>query len=167
MKVLAVDPGNVKSAFALYDSSANELLTFGKQSNANVRAYLVEASMFGLAEVLVIEFPRPRGQPMYYQLVDTIFWIGRFVEAYAERWEPCDRKDVKMCLCGNTKANDSQIRMAVINRFKGVLPIGGGKVPEIGNTKQQGPLYGVSRDIWQALAVAITYANGGCVTRFF
>ena len=66
------------------------------------------------------------------------------------------RKDVKMHLCGSMRAKDTNIRQAIIDRYPAS---GGGKCPQIGTKKEPGPLYGVSKDIWSALAVAITYSE--------
>ena len=93
---------------------------------------------------------------MYTQLVDTIIWIGVFAGIWGgkESFAPIDRKDVKMHLCGNTRATDSNIRAAILSLYPAT---GGGKTGQIGTKKQPGPLYGVSKDIWAALAVALTY----------
>ena len=56
------------------------------------------------------------------------------------------RKDEKINLCGNMKAKDSNIRQALIDRF-GV----------VGTKKNPGWFYGVSKDVWQAIAVGVTY----------
>jgi hypothetical protein len=151
MIVLAIDPGSTDSAYVLFDSAAWRILEYGKSPNptllASIRWLVVKA------DALAIEYPAPRGQPLYTQLVDTIFWIGRFVEASGGAWYPVDRKDVKMHLCGNTKAGDSNIRAAVISRFTKA-----GRDP-VGKKKNPGPLYGISGDVWAALAVGVTFAE--------
>jgi hypothetical protein len=60
---------------------------------------------------------------------------------------------VKMHLCGNTRAKDGNIRQALLDRF------GPGKAIACGTKKQPGPLYGVSKDVWQALALAVTWSD--------
>lgn len=60
------------------------------------------------------------------------------------------RKDVKLHLCQSPRANDATIRQALIDKF-------GGKDAAIGNSKAKGPLYGITRDVWQALALAVTW----------
>jgi hypothetical protein len=62
------------------------------------------------------------------------------------------RREVKTNLCGSMKAKDGNVRQALIDRF-------GGKEKAIGKKKTPGPLYGFSADVWQALAVAITFAD--------
>lgn len=163
MKVLSIDPGNTKSAWLLYGIAYGDKLgvveAFGYEPNEELLPKLAELRLNGTA--LVIEYPQPRGQPMYTQLVDTIFWIGRFVQSAAPEgdWKPIDRKDIKMTLCGNTKAKDSNIRAALISRFGGAFVPGRGEVNPIGTKRNPGPLYGLSGDIWSALAVAVTYSE--------
>ena len=107
---------------------------------------------------LVIEYPKPRGQPMYTQLIDTIFWVGRYVEYVAPRpYFLMDRKDVKMILCGSTRSKDSNIRAAILSIYADIKPRGGGKIYQVGLKQSPGPLFGVSADVWQALGVALAY----------
>ena len=56
------------------------------------------------------------------------------------------RKDIKMNLCNTTRAKDSNIRQALIDRFG---------VP--GTKKSPGMMYGLHKDMIQAFAVAVTY----------
>jgi hypothetical protein len=56
------------------------------------------------------------------------------------------RKDEKMNLCHSMKAKDANIRQALIDRF-GV----------VGTKKSPGWFYGVSKDVWAAIAVGVTY----------
>ena len=81
---------------------------------------------------------------------ETCVWIGRFIEAWNGEWEYVYRKDVKMCLCGQTRAKDSNIRQAIMDRY------GSERSIAIGTKANPGPLYQVSKDIWAALGVAIT-----------
>ena len=165
--IMAVDPGNINSAYVIFDCAPYTPLVKDQCANAKMRER-IEYYRNGI-DTLLIEYPRPRGQPMYYQLVDTIFWVGRFVEAYGcngpDDYWLVDRKDVKMNMVGSTKATDANLRMACINRFRigpdSKWPLGGGKVPEVGIKSQRGPLYGFACDTWQALAIAISYVDGG------
>lgn len=159
MRVFAIDPGNTHSAFVLYDSAKGLIELFGYLPNPEFLDRLPELRSPG--EALAIEYPQPRGQPMYSQLVDTIFWIGRFVQAVAPYgdWTPVDRKDVKMTLCGGSNAKDPSVRAAVISRFEGRSVPGVPNPDPVGTKRAPGPLYGVSGDVWAALAVAITHAE--------
>ena len=59
---------------------------------------------------------------------------------------------MKLNLCGNPRAKDANIRQAIIDRF-------GGKAAAIGTKKNPGPLYGVSGDVWAAIAVGLTWQD--------
>jgi hypothetical protein len=61
------------------------------------------------------------------------------------------RRAVKLALCGDSRAKDANIRQALIDRF-------GGKDAAVGRKAAPGPLYGISRDVWSALAIAVTYS---------
>jgi hypothetical protein len=93
---------------------------------------------------------------------ETAEWSGRIREICGQHYQfwistyRVYRRDVKLHLCGNPRAKDSNIRQAIIDRYPAT---GGGKVPQIGTTKEQGPLFGFSKDRWAALGVALTLAE--------
>lgn len=58
------------------------------------------------------------------------------------------RKDVKMHFCNSMRAKDTNIRAALIDRFG-----------EPGTKKNPGILYGIKKDWWAALAVAVYAAD--------
>jgi hypothetical protein len=96
------------------------------------------------------------GMPVGATVFETCVWIGRFIEAWGDEFTKVYRKETKMHLCQTMRAKDSNIRQAIIDRYPAT---GGGKKPQIGTKAQPGPLYGVSKDVWAALAVAITFAE--------
>lgn len=100
---------------------------------------------------LAIEMIASYGMAVGSEVFDTCIWIGRFIQAWNGPYTQVFRKDVKMHLCGQTKAKDANVRQALIDRF------GPGKDKAIGTKKNPGPLYGISGDIWAALAVAVTH----------
>lgn len=160
MILCAIDPGNVQSAYVIFDSQEFKIIDFGLLENNELISNVLTKKDFSL---LVIEYPKPRGQPMYYQLVDTIFWIGRFVQVCVsdvlKEWIPIDRKDIKMHLTSSTKSKDTHIRSALIEKFF-ILEEGEYK-PAVGlrQTKVPLALKGISKDVWAALAVAVTYTE--------
>lgn len=153
--VLAIDPGSSDSAWVLCNGM--NIIAKAKEDNHEaIKSFNSILSEKDNVEI-VIEYPAPRGQPMYTQIVDTIFWIGMFVHATVGdkgKYTRIDRKDVKMHLCGNTKAKDGNVRAALLSRYPAS---GGGKIGQIGIKNNPGPLFGVSNDIWAALGVAITF----------
>lgn len=105
--------------------------------------------------LLAIEMVASYGMAVGKEVFETVRWIGRFQQAYhdPDAVHLVYRKDVKMHLCGTTKAKDPNVRQAIIDLFPAT---GGGKTPQIGTKSQPGPLYGVSSHAWPALGVAIT-----------
>jgi hypothetical protein len=147
MRVLAIDPGPVESAVVLVDGDI--VLWFDKASNSDL---LRKLATWRFSSHLVIEEIACYGMPVGKEVFDTVFWSGRFAQAFVESWSLLPRISVKMHLCHDSRAKDANIRQALIDRF-------GGKQRAIGTKKSPGPLYGISGDCWQALALAITWAE--------
>lgn len=144
--VLAVDPGNEETAFVVWDGV--RLVDFGKVANADAAARFRMISP--MTRKCVIEKIASYGMAVGESVFETCVWTGRFMEIYGpDRVERMPRLNVKMHLCHDSKAKDANIRQAIIDRF-------GGKM-SIGNKKSPGPLYGVSKDVWSALAIALTW----------
>ena len=103
-------------------------------------------------DVVVIEKIESYGMAVGAEVFDTVWWAGRFAEA-ASRVPVVmlPRPAVKLALCGDSRAKDANIRQALIDRFGGSNAVGRKAAP--------GPLYGISRDVWSALAIAVTYAD--------
>lgn len=155
MKVMAIDPGTTESAWVVWQGDPTQafgagLIDWGKQPNETVLAYLHDA----VWPALVIEQVASYGMPVGAEVFATVHWSGRFHEAAVMskfgRVDLMPRKDVKLHLCQSPRANDATIRQAIIDRF-------GGKSRAIGTRVVPGPLHGVKRDVWQALALALTW----------
>lgn len=161
MKILAIDPGPEDSAYVLYNTTERALVEFGKIPNSEMlnKIWLKSAAGFDeMPDVCVIERIACYGMAVGREVFMTAEWTGRFDEAYwcmSEGMLPARiiRRDVKMHLCGNNTAKDANIRQALIDKF------GPGKDKAIGKKAAPGPLYGVSNDVWAALAVAVTFAE--------
>lgn len=143
MPLIAIDPGNIYSAYVVADAVTLEPIEFGKIPNEQ----LVE-ELRGYSDcTLVIEMIASYGMIVGQEVFDTCVWIGRFWEAgYMLNRHKLFRKDVKINICGSMKAKDGNIRQALIDRF-GV----------VGTKKNKGFFYGFKSDIWQAYAVLVTY----------
>ena len=151
--ILAVDPGTLKSAYVLYDEKAKSITACGIENNIEMLMLLQRA---GSEPMLVIEMVASYGMSVGASVFDTCVWTGRFIQAYRGKHRRMFRRDVKLYLCNSAKAKDGNVRQALIDRFPAT---GGGKTPQVGTKSQPGPLYGVSKDIWSALGVAVTYAG--------
>lgn len=144
----AIDPGTEQSALVSIDGGRiwGEVV-----ANDDLSHYLaLEASS---DRHLVIEEIASYGMPVGREVFQTCVWTGRFIEVWRARggsWSLLPRKDVKLALCGSLKAKDSNVRMAVLDRF-------GGKEKAIGKKAAPGPLYGIKSHAWAALALALAY----------
>lgn len=148
--ICAIDPGPQFSAYVLYADGAIEAK--GKVPNEELIEMLrSDDGVLSFADVLAVEMIASYGMPVGREVFETCVWIGKFIEASGVGVELVYRKDVKLHLCGNPRAKDGNIRQALIDRFGGPAAIGKKATP--------GVLYGISADIWAALAVAVTYAD--------
>lgn len=143
--MIAIDPGSERSAFVFMERG--QVISASIWDNESVLLMLRDAKG---SERVVVEMVASYGMPVGREVFETCVWIGRFAEAAGDA-EYVYRKDVKMHLCGSMRAKDSNIRQALIDRF------GPSKERAIGNKANPGPLYGFRKDMWQALAVAVTY----------
>jgi hypothetical protein len=144
--VLAIDPGPEESAWVILNGG--EPAKFGKFRNEDVLRSIWIGDFSGTE--MVIEQIASFGMPVGAEVFETVFWSGRFAQAWRHGagHHRIKRHEVKMHLCGNMRAKDANIRQALIDRF-------GGKK----ETKKGGKLYGISGDVWSALAVAVTFAD--------
>ena len=147
MKILAIDPGNIESAYVIMGEDYKPL-EFGKVDNNNLLEYM----HIPIYDKVVIEMVASYGMAVGATVFETCVWIGRYLQAAGVVTERIYRKDVKMNLCGQTRAKDSNIRQALIDRFaKHDLKNGKGTK---GNPDW---FYGFKSDIWAAYAVGVTY----------
>ena len=152
--ILAIDPGPEKSAWLIYNSETK----LPEKFNINENRYL----MYNLpsADEMVIEMVASYGMSVGKSVFETCVWTGRFIQEWlveqGKEAVKIYRHQVKMHLCNSMRAKDSNIRQTLIDKFS---PTGGGKCPQIGTRKQKGPLYGITKDLWSALAIAVTYTD--------
>lgn len=144
--ILAIDPGPQESAWVLWDGSAIHGL--GKTSNEALAAEAHNpASILSSPQYCVIEMIASYGMPVGAEVFECCVWIGRFMEVFSSsRVERIPRIQIKNHLCHTSRAKDSNIRQALIDRFG-----------PVGTKKNPGKLYGVSGDCWSALAVGVTF----------
>lgn len=159
MSVLAIDPGYEQSAWVLFDGQ--RVVRHGIHANVAMMARFIvsrdplfaETDGFGAPEAVVFEQIESFGMAVGREVFETVFWTGRMFQAacgMALRVDRMSRKRVKLHLCESTRAQDSNIRTALMDRF-------GGKEAAVGRVKSQGPLYGIKSHEWSALAIAVTW----------
>jgi hypothetical protein len=146
--ILALDPGNTRSALVALDG----LTVVGAwlEPNAAIRARLL-GGPWSVEDVLVVEQIQSFGMPAGAELFETCWWSGRFAECWAGPSARLPRRDVKLHLCGTSRAKDGNVRQALLDRY------GPGKDVAVGTKAHPGPLYGLKADLWAALAVGVTY----------
>jgi len=145
--ILAIDPGNVQSAYVLKSMYDPEIINKGILPNEEMLQRIIKARV----DCVVIEMIASYGMAVGKSVFDTCLWIGRFWQQAAFFKTPVElvyRKDIKMHLCQSMRAKDTNIMQALKDRYG-----------EVGTKKNPGPLYGVSKDIWSALAVATYYQD--------
>ncbi len=149
MKTIGLDPGNVETAWVIVADGLP--VEHGKGRNEDVLECV--RSAFDLGAVLACEGIASYGMAVGKEVFDTCRWIGRFEEAWKFRggnFHLVYRKDVKLFHCETSRANDANIRAALLDRF------GPGREIAVGSKRSPGPLFGIKGDEWSALAVALT-----------
>lgn len=158
MRWVAIDPGNTESAYVIFDD-----LTFVEKAKVQ-NEELIEnlrkpAGNFVGVEFMVLERIAAMGMAVGETVFETVYWSGKFVEAFAGKNEEklvarIKRHEVKMHICEHPRAKDPNIRQALIDRFG-----------EQGTKKNPGPTYGFAKDTWAALAVGVTWWDNRKKTR--
>ena len=155
MRVFAIDPGNVESAYCVVHMDTLKPLDFGKVPNEALRHYIRRFS-FLESDRAAVEMLQSYGNLIGKDVLDTAVWIGRFAECLDRKLlEPAEmiyRMEEKMHICMDSKAGDANIRRALIDRFA-EHDWKNGK----GTKANPDWFYGFKADIWQSYAVALTY----------
>lgn len=148
-RVLAIDPGNVDSAYC-YLQGDRAIGAFRKAANADVLAEVGVTQAPSIAIEMVCSYGMPAGASLF----DTCVFIGQLLrQAHYNMSEPTvtllGRIQVKSHLCHSGRATDANIRQALIDLFGAP-----------GTKKNPGATYGISADVWSALAIAETFRSG-------
>lgn len=159
MTVVALDPGYRQTAFVVWDGT--RILAHGREDNTAVLARVAgEATHLSVsdpirhADILAYEQMQFfRSFSAGREVFESIFWTGRFVQAWSPRpAEGVLRSQIRAHL-GAAKGGDAVVRAALIERF------GPFREQAIGTKAAPGPLYGVKADAWSALALAVTWTD--------
>ena len=148
MRLLAIDPGTRESAWVVWDG--RQILAHGKQINEHVLA-MIHVECTAKFDSCCIEMVASFGMPVGAEVFETVYWIGRFCEAVIAKQKDAyrvTRNEIKNHLCHTSKAKDANIRQAIIDRLG-----------PVGTKKNPGACYGISGDVWSALAVALTWGD--------
>lgn len=150
MRIVGIDPGTKETAYVILDpaNAVAPVVSCGYVSNEEfieaLRQRLISPDK---PSVFVFEFFESYGKPIGAESIETICWVGRFMEA-CKAWDRLKRSDIKLHLCASRSAKDPHIRRVLMDRFGGDA-----------STKSGGKLASVKGHRWSALAVAVTYAE--------
>lgn len=151
MTILAIDPGNEMSGYCLMGSETLQPIEFGKVTNKELENLLCNMQI----EQVVVEKIASYGMAVGREVFDTCIEIGRLSMLSDVCGIPCGfvyRKDEKLTICGSPRANDSNIRRALIDRFA-THDFKNGK----GTKSDPDWFYGFKADVWAAYAVGVTW----------
>lgn len=147
MMILGIDPGPVESALVRYDSFNNcvRMLFYGP--NKKAVDYLSSNDNY-----VVIERVCYYGKIAGEKTLHTAEAVGRFWQRAEDM--RCEvrlptRPEICTALCGLRNAEKPQMRARLIELH------GGTAEAAIGTLKSRGPLYGISKHCWDALAAAV------------
>lgn len=154
--IIAIDPGCTESGYVVVRHDENEITQVvdkGKVENKEIYSVMNQYLAYDLA----IEMVACYGMPVGAEVFDTCVWIGQFLREantrkLARKIKLIYRKEEKLNLCGTPAAKDANIVQALIDRYAYGQPNKGK-----GTKKQPGFFYGFAKDVWQAMAVAVTY----------
>lgn len=152
--ILAIDPGTFESAYVLIESPSLRPFLFDKIANDETIRMMKNITFGYEIEFAAIEKIASYGMSIGQETIDTIEWIGEFKRVLKDRGiHPVMiyRRQEKMNICNDSRANDASIRQALIDRFAYGVPNKGK-----GTKSDPGFFYGFRADIWQAFAVAVT-----------
>lgn len=162
-RLLAIDPGNTESAYVVIDTDTRRPLEFGKLPNQELLDELEGLTTYGHPTScchVAIEMIASYGMAVGAEVFETCVWIGRFQQQVTVRGSygtPVDlvkRLPVKVHHCHSSKAKDSNITQALIDRFAPNVPNRGK-----GTKASPGWFYGFAADVWQAYALAVYAAD--------
>lgn len=153
--LLAIDPGNTKSAYVLLDTETLRPILFEKLPNMDLLACLPE--LVERSDDVAIEMVASYGMAVGADVFETCVWIGRFQQDAAHEGllpQLVKRNPVKVHHCHSSKAKDSNIIQALVDRFAPGQPNKGK-----GTKAAPGWFHGFAADVWQAYALAVYVAD--------
>lgn len=174
--VLAIDPGPTHSAYCFLDG---EVVTTEHVDNETLLICVGSNDWF--ADLMALEWVECFGKPVGAETFETVYWIGRFYEAWSREGNGTivriPRPKIKHHLCNDRGAKDPNVRRVLMDRFGGDGSIKKGKsCPKCRNNLgamyeqcskcggtgmlvEDAPLARVSGHGWAALAVAVTASD--------
>ena len=151
MGIIAIDPGNVMSGWAILGDDYKPLF-FGKTENNELLEWF-EMHRKELPKLAYVEMVASYGMAVGQTVFETCVWIGRFtqyLDSIGIKVKYVKRKEYVVEFCGTAKAKDPNVIQYLIDRFDPFAPNHGK-----GTKKEPGWFYGFAKDVWQAYAVGV------------
>lgn len=151
MITLAIDPGNVQSAFVFMNQD-KKILMKGKVDNYHLLG-LIEKNRKKI-DYCVCEMIAQYGRGVGATTFHTCVWIGEFKRMFSDqpvkhkKFYFLFRKTYVSYICNDPRAKDGDIRTAMVDMYG-----------EPGTKKHPGPTYGFTKDMWQSLAIATYFVE--------
>ena len=152
-KVLAIDPGNEETGYVLADKDTRKPIEFGKIANRELADMMLNGTL-GFDE-FVSERMESMGTLIGRTVLEACEWVGRFsqiAEVVGCEVNYVYRHEEKIHICNDSRAKDSNIRRALIDRF---AKTANGK----GTSKNPDFFHGFKADVWSAYAVLTVYLD--------
>lgn len=155
--LLAIDPGPQLSAWVIYNG---DLVEHDISPNEKLLERILwnSTKVDHVPEWMVIERMVSYGRPVGTATFETVYWTGVFCQAFGrERTTRMDRRPVKKHLCPST-ADATQVRTIKDGNIRqALIDLWIDRTDNMKPHRKGGPLYRVSKDTWQALALGVTW----------
>ena len=154
--ILSIDPGTTQTAYCFCNYDTLKPVSFGKVDNDVIMSDVLPQINDYAIECVAIEHIQGYGMAVGKEVFETCIFIGRMLERIAHiqrsvKILPIYRKDEKIAICGNLKANDTIIRHTLIDMFaKHDFKSGKG----VKDNKDW--FWDFKADVWSAYAIAYT-----------
>lgn len=154
MPLLAIDPGNTESAYVIINNDRRPL-AFDKIDNESLLLGLDLLHFTSCTIEMVSSYGMAVGEDVFH----TVRWVGHFERRLIDRGhrpQLVKRGPIKLHHCHSTRAKDSNVRQALVDRFAPGQPNHGK-----GTKADPGWFHGFHADIWQAYALGVYAVDQG------
>lgn len=157
--IVGIDPANEYTAAVICEWESMHVWWKDKAENQIMLNQIVdrvlELKCHGHDVEIAIEGLQNYGGNVGRSVFETGYWIG-YMQCMFDRYEfdhsLIFRSEEKKYICNSPRANDTQIKHALIETFAPYTPNFGK-----GTKKEPGFFHGFRQDIWQAFAIAYAY----------
>jgi len=146
MKILAIDPGTTQSAYILWNTEKQTVLSCGLMDNNPFVKKYISFVQCKMADLIAVEMIQNYGFQMGRSTIETIMFVGELKAFWdANHYDVTEFKLYgRPTIKGHFNAKkDAMIRASLRMRY--------GEH----EFKKGGKFYGVKKDIWSAMAIAV------------